>query len=133
VKHGGKVSIMNHVEAGKKHVADLLVSKKETEYDLITFWSRIDADRRQQHAQKGGGRRESASTSIKMFQTAGDDKGKDKRSVYTLLCGVVARLRQWGGVGRRRGGCGGVQVRTWPHPTYCPLNKSLLTMLTKVS
>jgi len=32
-----KVSIMNHVEAGKKHVADLLVSKKETEHDLITF------------------------------------------------------------------------------------------------
>ena len=32
-----KLSIMNHVEAGKKHVADLLVSKRETKYDLITF------------------------------------------------------------------------------------------------
>jgi len=53
--------------------------------------------------------------SIKMFQTAGDEEGKDNRSVYTLLCGVVARLRQWGGVGRRRGGeggCGRVLVQT---------------------
>jgi hypothetical protein len=50
-----------------------------------------------------------------MLQTAGDEEGKDKRNVYTLLCGVVARLRQWGGVGRRRGGeggCGRVQVWT---------------------
>ena len=49
-----------------------------------------------------------------MFQTAGDEEGKDKRSVYTLLCSVVARLRQWGGGGRQRGGeggGGGVQVR----------------------
>jgi len=38
-----------------------------------------------------------------MFQTAGDEEGKDKRSVYTLLCSVVARLRQWGGGGRWRG------------------------------
>jgi hypothetical protein len=50
-----------------------------------------------------------------MFQAAGDEEGKDKRSVYTLLCDVVARLKQWEGVGRRRGregGCGRVQVRT---------------------
>ena len=75
----------------------------------------MDIHRRQQHAQKWRGMRESASASIKMVQTAGNEEEKDKRSVYTLLCGVVARLRQWGGVGRRRGGeggCGGVQVRT---------------------
>jgi hypothetical protein len=71
-----------------------------------------------------------------MFQAAGDEEGKDKRSVYTLLCDVVARLKWWEGVGRRRGGeggCGRVQVRTWPNSTHCPLNKSLLTLLTKVS
>lgn len=32
-----KVSIMNHVEAGKKHVADLLVSEKATKYEFIAF------------------------------------------------------------------------------------------------
>jgi hypothetical protein len=36
VKHGEKVSIMNHVEAGKKHVADLLVSEKDTDDAVIT-------------------------------------------------------------------------------------------------
>jgi hypothetical protein len=33
----GKVSIMNHVEAGKKHVADLLVSEKDGECEYISF------------------------------------------------------------------------------------------------
>ena len=59
---------------------------------------------RQQHALKWGGRSESASTSTKVFQTAGDEEREDKRSVDTLLCDVVSRLRQWEGVGRRRGG-----------------------------
>jgi hypothetical protein len=71
-----------------------------------------------------------------MFQEAGDEEGKGKRSVYTLLCGVMARLRQWEGVGRRRGreeGCGRVQVWTWPNSMYCLHYKSLLTLLTKVS
>jgi hypothetical protein len=34
---GRKVSIMNHVEAGKKHVADLLGSEKDIEDEVITF------------------------------------------------------------------------------------------------
>ena len=50
-----------------------------------------------------GGRRQSASTSTKVFQAAGDEERKDKTGVYTLLCDVVARLRQWEGMGRRRG------------------------------
>jgi hypothetical protein len=37
VKHGEKVSIMNHVEAEKKHVADLLVSEKDRDDEVITF------------------------------------------------------------------------------------------------
>jgi hypothetical protein len=37
VKHGKKVSIMNHVEAGKKHVADLWGSEKDIENEVITF------------------------------------------------------------------------------------------------
>jgi hypothetical protein len=99
----------------KKHVADLLVSEKDIDYGVMAFWSRIDAHRRQQHAQKWGGRRESVSTSTKLFQAAGDEEEKDKRSVYTLLGDVELRLRQWEGVGRRRGGeggCGRVQVQT---------------------
>jgi hypothetical protein len=55
-----------------------------------------------------GGRRESASTSTKMFQAAWDEEKKDKKSVDTLLWDVVSRLRQWGGVGRKRGGEGDV-------------------------
>ena len=61
-----------------------------------------------------------------MFQTAGDEKRKDKRSVYTLLDGVVARLRQWGGVGRRRG-------RRWSGPSLDLAKFHLLPHLTKVS
>jgi hypothetical protein len=34
---GGEVSIMIHVEAGKKHVADLLVSEKDIEDEVMTF------------------------------------------------------------------------------------------------
>jgi hypothetical protein len=67
---------------------------------------------RQQHALKWGGKRESASTSTKVFQTAGNEEENDKRSVDTLLYDVVSRLRQWEDVGRRRGGCGRVQVWT---------------------
>jgi hypothetical protein len=37
MKHGGKVSIMNHVEAGKKHFADLLGSEKDIDNEIITF------------------------------------------------------------------------------------------------
>jgi hypothetical protein len=44
-----------------------------------------------------------------VFQTAGNEEENDKRSVDTLLCDVVSRLRQWGGVGRRRGG----EVERW--------------------
>jgi hypothetical protein len=36
VKHGEKVSIMNHVEAGKKHVADLLVSERDIEDEVTS-------------------------------------------------------------------------------------------------
>jgi hypothetical protein len=100
VKHGGKVSIMNHVEAGKKHVADLLVSEKDIGYEIITFGSRIDGHRRQQHAQKWGGRRESASTSTKVFQVAKDEEENDKRSIYLIRwCCVKAKA-----VGRCGGG-----------------------------
>lgn len=58
---------------------------------------------RQQHPLKWGGRRESASTSTKVSQRAGDEEENDKRNVDTLLCDVVSRLRQWEDVGRRRG------------------------------
>jgi hypothetical protein len=57
------------------------------------------------------GRSESASTSTREVQAAGDEERKDKRSVYTFLCDVVARLRQWE-EGRRGGRYGRVQVRT---------------------
>jgi hypothetical protein len=39
-----------------------------------------------------------------VFQTAGDEGRNDKRSVDTLLCDVVSRLRQWEDGGRRGGG-----------------------------
>jgi len=55
----------------------------------------MDGHRRQQHAQKWGRRRESASTSTKVFQVAKDEEGDDKRSICTLLGDVVSRLRQW--------------------------------------
>ena len=60
----------------------------------------MDGHRRQQHAQKWGGRRESASTSTKVFHVAKDEEGNDKRSIYTLLGDVVSRLKQWEGVGK---------------------------------
>ena len=59
-------------------------------------------------------REEGVSFNIKVFQAAGDEEEKNKRSVYTLLCDVVARLRQWGSVGRRGGGEGGCdRVQVW--------------------
>jgi len=61
-----------------------------------------------------------------MFQRAGDEEGRDKRSVYTLLCGVVARLRQWGGVGRRRGGEGGSKFGLSQIPPIAHLTKVYL-------
>ena len=39
----------------------------------------------------------------KCSRQQGEERG-DKRSVDTLLCDVVSRLRQWGAVGRRGGG-----------------------------
>lgn len=88
----------------------------------------------QQHALKWGGRRESASTSSRVFQTGGEEASDDKWNVDTLIYDVVSRLRQWGGVGggEKESRCGWVQVRTWPNSTCCQHNKSLLTLVTKV-
>jgi hypothetical protein len=61
----------------------------------------------QQNALKWGGRRESASTSSKVFQTAWEGDSDDKRSVYTLIYNIVSRLRQWYDVGESGGGEGG--------------------------
>jgi hypothetical protein len=49
-------------------------------------------------------KQESASASTRVFQAAGNEEDSDKRSVDNLICNVVSRLRQWEGVGRRRGG-----------------------------
>jgi hypothetical protein len=69
----------------------------------------------QQHALKWGGRRESASTSSRVFQTAGEGKNDDKGSVDTLIYIIVSRLRQWEGVGRGTGG--EVESRMWLGPS----------------
>jgi hypothetical protein len=51
-----------------------------------------------------GRKEESASASTRVFQAAGDEEENDKRSVDTLVCDVVSRLRQWEDVRKRRGG-----------------------------
>ena len=65
----------------------------------------------QQNALKWRGRRESASPSSWVFQTAGEGKNDDKESVDTLIYNIVSRLRQWEGVGRGTGG--EVESRMW--------------------
>lgn len=61
----------------------------------------------QQHALKWGGRRESASTSSRVFQTTWEGRNDDKGSIDTLIYNIVSRLRQWDDVGKSGGGGGG--------------------------
>jgi hypothetical protein len=72
----------------------------------------------------GGERRESASTSTKVFQVARDEEENDKRSVYTLLSDVVSRLRQWEGVGEEEAEVVGSKFGLSQISPVCQLNKS---------
>jgi hypothetical protein len=57
-----------------------------------------------------GRRRESASASSRVFQTAGEGGSDDKWSIYTLIYNIVSRLRQWDDVGKSGGGGGGKEA-----------------------
>jgi hypothetical protein len=54
----------------------------------------------------GGGEVSQLQHQQKKLQDAGEEEGEGKRSVDTLLGGVVSGLREWEGVGRRDGGGG---------------------------
>ena len=42
-------------------------------------------------------------------------------------------MGRWREEERRKGGCGGVQVRTWPDPPVATLRKVLLTLLLQLA